>query len=563
MPVLHVVIPFYNEGGTIQPCVRRVLDASLPDGWSRRIVVVDDHSVDASRVTLDRLAAAVLADGHAIAVRRHDRNRGKGAALRTGFDAVLSGNPADDDVVIIQDADLEYDPADYTGLLARLADDDVDAVVGTRWGEHHAVTGVFRRLHAWVNRFLTRCSNLMTGLDLTDMECCYKLVGVPLLRVILPRLTEPRYGIEPQMVAVLAAHGARFAEVPVSYDPRSTAQGKKISWRDGVRALWVITRERVRKPRGDDADTRALLSRGKLFAQLAIFAVGVVLLGWIIVGAVKEGQWDRIAHADPLLVAALLGCTAVSAMLNGLSFWVTVRPIRRIPAWDMQRINLVANMLNYAPLRLGAIARVYYHVRVDGLTLLQIGAWFSLIGYLLLLALGACLVATLVRFQVDLVWGLLVAAQMLAGILAIRLFGRIPLVARHGRGFDRMVDDRSALWGAVGLRVADMVMYVTRMGVAAAILEIGLSLPQVVILAVVALSVSLIPVGRVGFREAAVAVVAGGLSLSGGDIDAANVKQLALVESAGEALVYIPLGIMALPWLRKRLRSGPTPGDQS
>jgi len=355
-------------------------------------------------------------------------------------------------------------------------------------------------------------------------------------------------------VAVLAAHGARIVEVPVSYDPRSTAQGKKIGWRDGVRALWVITRERGGK--------RSLLSPGKLFLQLGFFAVGIALLVWVIAGAVEtEGLWERIV-ANKMLVAALLGCTAVSAALNGLSFWVTVRPICRIPVWDLQRINLVANMLNYAPLRLGAIARVYYHVRVDRLTLLQIGAWFSLIGYLLLLALGACLVATLVRFQVDWIWGLLVAAQMLAGILAIRLFGRVPLVARHGRGFDRMVKDRFTLWTAVGLRIADMLVYVTRMGLAAAILGIGLSAPQIVVLAVVALSVSLMPVGRVGFREAAVAVVAGGLSLSGADIDA-NMKQLALVESAGEALVYIPLGILALPWLWQRLRSGATPGDQS
>ncbi len=551
MPVLHVVIPFYNEGGTIQPCVRRVLDAALPDGWSRAVVVVDDHSDDASREALEGLAGAVRADGHAITVHRHDRNRGKGAALRTGFDAVLSGNPAEDDVVVVQDADLEYDPADYSRMLARLADDDVDAVIGTRWGDHHALTGVFRRLHLWGNRFLTRCSNLMTGLDLTDMECCYKLLPVPLLRAIRPGLTESRYGIEPQMVAALASHGARVVEVPVSYDPRSTAEGKKIGWRDGVRALWVITRER--------AGERSLLSPGKLYLQLAIFAIGVALLAWIVAKAVKEGQWDRIAQANPMLVAALLGCTAVSAALNGWSFWITVRPVHRLPVWDVQRINLVANLLNYAPVRLGAIARVYYHVRVDGLTIVGIGAWFSLIAYVLLLGIGACLIATLLRFQVDWIWGLLVVAQMLAGILAIRVFARLPLVARHGRGFDRMVSART-LWGAAGLRIADLVMYATRMGVAAAILDISFSPPQIVVLAVVALSVSLVPVARVGFREYCVAVVAARMSLAGGDVGA-NLNQLSLLESAGEALVYIPLGILALPWLRKRLRSGSIGGN--
>jgi hypothetical protein len=256
----------------------------------------------------------------------------------------------------------------------------------------------------------------------------------------------------------------------------------------------------------------------------------------------------------------LLGCTVVSAALNGWSFWVTVRPVRHIPAWDMQRINLVANMLNYAPVRLGAIARVFYHVRVDGLTILQIGAWFSLIAYVLLLGIGACLIATLVRFQVDWIWGLLVVGQMLAGILAIRVFGVLPLVARHGRGFDKMVRDRVTLSSAAALRIADMVMYVTRMGVAAAILDIGLTPPQIVVLAVVALSVSLVPVARVGFREYCVAAVAARLSLSGGDVHA-NLNQLALMESAGEALVYIPLGILALPWLRRKLRSSRHGGE--
>ncbi len=553
MPVLHVVIPFYNEGGTIQRIVQRVLDAALPDGWSRELVVVDDHSTPANRQALDELAATLTSQGHRIRLCGHDRNRGKGAALQTGFDAVLGADSPDDDVVIIQDADLEYDPADYRGLIERLLEDDLDAVVGSRWGEHRVQSSFARRLHALGNQTLTWCSNRMTGLGLHDMECCYKLLTVRLLRQLRPMLTESRFGCEPQIVACLSRLGARVGEAPVSYDPRSTDQGKKIGWKDGLRALWVIARERFRPP---DEDARALFSPGKLLLQLTGFAVGAALLAWIIFKAIKEGEWSRLVHADPMLLAALLGCTIISAVLNGASFWITVRPIRRIPFADMQRINLVANMLNYAPIRLGAIVRVLYHLRVDGLTLLQIGAWFSLLGYVMVLGIASCIVATIVRFEVDWIWGILVAAQMMLGILAIRVFSGVPLIVKHGRGLDRIIGDRVVMWSAAGLRIADLAAFTARMAVAAAILDINLSLPQVVVLAIVALSASMIPFGRVGFREFCVAAVAQRLAMLGSDLDA-NMNQLALVESAGEALVYVPLGIVLLPWLRRRWRDPP------
>ena len=553
MPVLHVVIPFYNEGGTIGPILQRVLEAALPDGWSRALVVVDDHSTPADRQALDELAATLTSQGHRIRVCGHERNRGKGAALHTGFDAVLAAQSPDNDVVIIQDADLEYDPADYRGLIERLLEDDLDAVVGSRWDEHRIQTGLAHRLHALGNQTLTWCSNLMTGLDLRDMECCYKLLSVRMLRRLRPLLTEPRFGCEPQIVASLARLKARVGQTPVSYDPRSAAQGKKIGWKDGVRALWVIVRERFRPP---DEDTKALFSPGKLLMQLAGFAVGAALLAWIIFGAIGEGDWSRLVHADPMLLAALLACTLVSAGLNGASFWVTVGPIRRIPFADMQRINLVANMLNYAPVRLGAIARVLYHVRVDGLSLLQIGAWFSLLGYVMVLGIASCVVATLVRFQVDWIWGLLVGAQMMLGILTIRVFSGVPLIVKHGRGLDRIIGDRGVMWSAAGLRIADLAAYTVRMAAAAAILDIELTLSQIVVLAIVALSASLIPFGRVGFREFCVAAVAHRLHMLGSDVDA-NMNQLALVESAGEALVFLPLGIVLLPWFRRRWRNSP------
>jgi hypothetical protein len=303
-------------------------------------------------------------------------------------------------------------------------------------------------------------------------------------------------------------------------------------------------------------DTRALLTPTKLLMQLAGFAVGVSLLVWIIVNAVEEGDWGRIVRivgADPWLVAALLGCTLVSTLLNGSTFWVTIHPVRRIRLWDLQRLNVVANMLNYAPVRLGAIARVLYHLRVDGLGFLQIGAWFGIIGYTLALGVASCLLATIVHPTVDWVWAGLVVAQLLLGGMAIRVAAGLPLIARYGAGIDRMVNDQRSLWGAILLRVADLGAFTGRMAVAAAILDIRLEPDQVVVLALVALAANLIPFGRVGFREFCVAAT--GLTMLAGEAEH-KMNQLALVESAGEALVFIPVGAMLLPWFRRRWQKG-------
>ncbi len=247
MPSVHIVIPFYNEGHTIAECVRRVLNASLPEGWSSKVVLVDDHSDPSDRRTLDALAQELGREGRAFEVRQHEQNRGKGAALQTGFDAVLATGAPDDDLVIIQDADLEYDPADYGRLMAPLLSDDADAVIGSRWTDVYRITGLKRRVHAWGNSTLTLMSNLMTGYRFTDMECCYKVLSIQLLRRVRPHLTEQRYGVEPQLVAVLAALKARVTEVPVTYEPRSRDEGKKIGWKDGVRALYVIARQRRKR----------------------------------------------------------------------------------------------------------------------------------------------------------------------------------------------------------------------------------------------------------------------------------------------------------------------------
>lgn len=253
MPTLHVVIPFYNEQDTLEACLARVLAVPLPDGWVRNIVLVDDHSNMAASASAREVVERAHRAGHPVTLLRHEINRGKGAAVRTGFDHVLTtrnvhGDPSTD-AVIIQDADLEYDPADFSALLDPIRRGAAEAVFGTRWGTHRVVRGLRPVLHRLGNRTLTWISNRLTGLAVRDMECCYKVLTVPLLARVRPHLTEDRFGIEPQIAAAIARTGCRIAEVPVSYDPRGISEGKKIRMRDGVEALRVIWRER-RPPRG-------------------------------------------------------------------------------------------------------------------------------------------------------------------------------------------------------------------------------------------------------------------------------------------------------------------------
>lgn len=228
---VSVVIPAYNEAPTIERLLARV--ASVP--VDKEVIVVDDASTDGTRGLLEELEERGLIDRLLL----HERNRGKGAALRTGF-ARATG-----DVVIVQDADLEYDPGAIPTLLGPIADGRADAVYGSRF-----MGGPRRVLFFWHtvgNRFLTLLSNAFTNLNLTDMETCQKMIRTELLQS-LP-LTVDRFGIEPEITARLAQAGARIYELPISYDGRSYAEGKKIGWKDGVAAIWFILRCNLAGPR--------------------------------------------------------------------------------------------------------------------------------------------------------------------------------------------------------------------------------------------------------------------------------------------------------------------------
>ena len=215
-------MPVYNEKGTIREIVRRVQAVDL----EKEIIIVDDASADG---TADELAA-IAREHDNIRVFRHERNRGKGAALRTGF-AQVAG-----DVVIIQDADLEYNPQEYHKLLEPIIADNADAVFGSRF-----LGGPRRVLYFWHyvgNWFLTLFSNALNNLNVTDMETCYKVFKTEALRKL--KLRSNRFAIEPELTAKIARARLVLYEVPITYHGRTYAEGKKIGWKDGLVALWAV-----------------------------------------------------------------------------------------------------------------------------------------------------------------------------------------------------------------------------------------------------------------------------------------------------------------------------------
>lgn len=244
---LAVLIPVYNERDYIRRVVERFDRCPPPDALDgtaiqRRLIFVDDGSTDGTR---DQLAD--LATRPDVRLHHHDRNRGKGAAVRTALAAALDDGA---DLIVIHDADLEYDPADHPALLRPLLDGRGDAALGSRFlGQTHRVLYYW---HSVANRIITFASNTLTNLNLTDIECCLKAFTRPVASQLIIR--EDRFGLEPEIVARLArmrleGRRLRIYEVPVSYSGRTYAEGKKIGWRDGLRALWCILRYNFIGPR--------------------------------------------------------------------------------------------------------------------------------------------------------------------------------------------------------------------------------------------------------------------------------------------------------------------------
>jgi len=228
---LSIIIPCYNEKSTIQDIVAAVKRSPVQE---KEIIIVDDCSTDGTRDILRDVMEQQVDK-----IIYHDRNQGKGAALRTGF------QHATGDVVVVQDADLEYDPQEYPRLLEPIIKDKADVVFGSRFmgAEPHRVVYFW---HYVGNKFLTILSNMFTNINLTDMETCYKMFRREVIQSI--RIEEDRFGFEPEITAKVARKGCRIYEVGISYYGRTYAEGKKIGWRDGFRAIYAIVRYNLLAP---------------------------------------------------------------------------------------------------------------------------------------------------------------------------------------------------------------------------------------------------------------------------------------------------------------------------
>lgn len=300
------------------------------------------------------------------------------------------------------------------------------------------------------------------------------------------------------------------------------------------------------------------LTTRQIVLQVAGFLVGAVLLAWCIRTAARGADWSLVVHADHRLVAGLLAATLASLVVNAGMFWCVLRPIYRHSVPRLTLLNAIAGLFNYSPVRLGLVLRVAYHLRVDPLRASTVAAWMLATAGIMAVALGAASVGGAIAMPsiplTVLVTFAVIAAAHGAVALALRLPPAAALASRLD-GLRPMLLTPWSYWATAILRLLDIACFVARMWFAARILALEISSTDLLLLGLAAQFVSLSPIGRLGFREAAVAFLAtrleSGLDSTGID---ATFTQLALIESAGEAAVLLPAGLIALPWYLRSMR---------
>jgi hypothetical protein len=306
-------------------------------------------------------------------------------------------------------------------------------------------------------------------------------------------------------------------------------------------------------------------SRLKLGLQVAGFVVGCALVVWCAQRAFAKGGdgLEKLRQADPMLVAVLLGATFGSILCSGYTFWAVARPIRRFSVVEMQAVNLMASLFNYAPVRLGLVLRCAFHWRVERMPATEIGAWIVGVAVVTLGSIGAGLAAGLVqiaagrdKLALDWMWFSTYAACIVAGSGLVIFVCRSDVLRRWLKGGERALNDPGALGGGLLIRTVDLAMWALRMWAAAKIVGVSLNPAQAALLAAVAILGASNPLGRIGWREALVALVAPYVvtgASSPEELDTLT-SQLALLESAGEAILTIPLGILGSLWCLRAIR---------
>jgi hypothetical protein len=297
----------------------------------------------------------------------------------------------------------------------------------------------------------------------------------------------------------------------------------------------------------------------RLAVQILGFVIGALFLAWLVRDALRGEGWNEIFdRATPGVIAGLLGCSLLSLFINGAIFWVQLRPVKKESFFVLQAVNCTASLLNYAPIRLGIVSRYVYHMRVDRMSFLFVTSWLFAIAVTLLFVMGSASLASMLHPNIDIWWFLITAVPLVLVISLLPLLLNVKIVHKYAKGSERMLCDRKTLTLSLLLRCIDLGAWAGRIWFATHIVDTGLSGGDVLLLAVAAVLVSLNPLGRLGYREAAVRWLAPVLAAGAftGEEIGTRFAQLALIESGSEAMVVLPFGLISAFWWMSRVRRG-------